>query len=113
MRRRPPRSTRTDTLLPYTTLFRSELVRTQCIAEQSVAPDLQVRIIAPFIRITDLWREGGELFMRLGLGLSAHPAKLIDAASHGGHDIVNHIQGGRLCFRREILSHVDLADLLP
>src|SRR3546814_8873476 len=25
MRRRPPRSTRTDTLFPYTTLFRSEL----------------------------------------------------------------------------------------
>src|SRR3546814_93430 len=25
MRRRPPRSTRTDTLLPYTTLFRSEV----------------------------------------------------------------------------------------
>src|SRR3546814_15053599 len=117
MIRRPPRSTRTDTLFPYTTLFRSivvlKLARTQRIAEQIVAPDLQPRIIAPFIRITDLWREGGELFMRLGLGLSAHPAKLIDAASHGGHDIVNHIQGGRLCFRREILSHVDLADLLP
>src|SRR3546814_3155248 len=26
MRRRPPRSTRTDTLLPYTTLFRSRLL---------------------------------------------------------------------------------------
>src|SRR3546814_15338642 len=26
MRRRPPRSTRTDTLLPYTTLFRSALI---------------------------------------------------------------------------------------
>src|SRR3546814_16197332 len=26
MRRRPPRSTRTDTLVPYTTLFRSRLV---------------------------------------------------------------------------------------
>src|SRR3546814_15115383 len=26
MRRRPPRSTRTDTLLPYTTLFRSVLI---------------------------------------------------------------------------------------
>src|SRR3546814_19859068 len=26
MRRRPPRSTRTDTLFPYTTLFRSEYV---------------------------------------------------------------------------------------
>src|SRR3546814_3156187 len=51
-----------------------KLARTQRIAEQIVAPDLQPRIIAPFIRITDLWREGGELFMRLGLGLSAHPA---------------------------------------
>src|SRR3546814_5145735 len=27
MRRRPPRSTRTDTLCPYTTLFRSPVVR--------------------------------------------------------------------------------------
>src|SRR3546814_4948464 len=27
MIRRPPRSTRTDTLFPYTTLFRSELLR--------------------------------------------------------------------------------------
>src|SRR3546814_20797867 len=27
MIRRPPRSTRTDTLFPYTTLFRSELIR--------------------------------------------------------------------------------------
>src|SRR3546814_5386579 len=27
MIRRPPRSTRTDTLLPYTTLFRSDLLR--------------------------------------------------------------------------------------
>src|SRR3546814_3118454 len=27
MRRRPPRSTRTDTLFPYTTLFRSERLR--------------------------------------------------------------------------------------
>src|SRR3546814_19641735 len=27
MRRRPPRSTRTDTLFPYTTLFRSRLLR--------------------------------------------------------------------------------------
>src|SRR3546814_18950629 len=26
MRRRPPRSTRTDTLFPYTTLFRSEML---------------------------------------------------------------------------------------
>src|SRR3546814_8065931 len=30
MIRRPPRSTRTDTLFPYTTLFRSELNRWEC-----------------------------------------------------------------------------------
>src|SRR3546814_2751094 len=30
MRRRPPRSTRTDTLLPYTTLFRSKALKFQC-----------------------------------------------------------------------------------
>src|SRR3546814_4459249 len=32
MIRRPPRSTRTDTLFPYTTLFRSRLKRTQISA---------------------------------------------------------------------------------
>src|SRR3546814_10270309 len=31
MRRRPPRSTRTDTLFPYTTLFRS--VRAACVVQ--------------------------------------------------------------------------------
>src|SRR3546814_9539492 len=33
MIRRPPRSTRTDTLFPYTTLFRSPLLRRGCSAE--------------------------------------------------------------------------------
>src|SRR3546814_10568477 len=34
MIRRPPRSTRTDTLFPYTTLFRSvEIPRRQCLPE--------------------------------------------------------------------------------
>src|SRR3546814_6960705 len=32
MIRRPPRSTRTDTLFPYTTLFRSHLVAAACCA---------------------------------------------------------------------------------
>src|SRR3546814_10256726 len=38
MRRRPPRSTRTDTLFPYTTLFRSalrRLVAVQCLAQRA------------------------------------------------------------------------------
>src|SRR3546814_20531348 len=29
--RRPPRSTRTDTLFPYTTLFRSQVAKMKCI----------------------------------------------------------------------------------
>src|SRR3546814_2693938 len=37
MIRRPPRATRTDTLLPYTTLFRSSLV----LVRQQVAVDLR------------------------------------------------------------------------
>src|SRR3546814_2935771 len=37
MIRRPPRSTRTDTLFPYTTLFRSRIPENlQAIAEESV-----------------------------------------------------------------------------
>src|SRR3546814_10537799 len=37
MIRRPPRSTRTDTLFPYTTLFRAPApdVRRRCVAQQS------------------------------------------------------------------------------
>src|SRR3546814_6379552 len=36
MKRRPPRSTRTDTLFPYTTLFRSAFfLRSQCVALQA------------------------------------------------------------------------------
>src|SRR3546814_11670758 len=38
MLRRPPRSTRTDTLFPYTTPFRSPLITTITLAELSVGP---------------------------------------------------------------------------
>src|SRR3546814_2110686 len=39
MIRRPPRSTRTDTLFPYTTLFRSALVRPVARAAEAVRRD--------------------------------------------------------------------------
>src|SRR3546814_5742890 len=38
MIRRPPRSTRTDTLFPYTTLFRSRRGRRQLRAEEAADP---------------------------------------------------------------------------
>src|SRR3546814_9660220 len=53
MIRRPPRSTRTDTLFPYTTLFRSETVRLDGVDARAPAQDegdpgaLQGRQAAP------------------------------------------------------------------
>src|SRR3546814_13764160 len=42
MIRRPPRSTRTDTLFPYTTLFRSELTESAIIGD----PDLALSVLS-------------------------------------------------------------------
>src|SRR3546814_2698289 len=39
MIRRPPRSTRTDTLFPYTTLFRSAVARPAPLSDQRPDPD--------------------------------------------------------------------------
>src|SRR3546814_13441737 len=41
MIRRPPRSTRTDTLFPYTTLFRSLLLQTPALRRRSAGKDQQ------------------------------------------------------------------------
>src|SRR3546814_5288850 len=48
MIRRPPRSTRTDTLFPYTTLFRSQphLTSSLLLAEAAEAPDVVARALA-------------------------------------------------------------------
>src|SRR3546814_17168677 len=46
MIRRPPRSTRTDTLFPYTTLFRSEMAQRRVAHQREGAPvvlDLRLR----------------------------------------------------------------------
>src|SRR3546814_19629271 len=39
MRRQPPRSTRTDTLFPYTTLFRSLVLRPAAVAPRLILVD--------------------------------------------------------------------------
>src|SRR3546814_6628870 len=45
MIRRPPRSTRTDTLFPYTTLFRSDCRCGYCRALTGVLKDMNVRVV--------------------------------------------------------------------
>src|SRR3546814_15301240 len=54
MIRRPPRSTRTDTLFPYTTLFRSISVREvfQRLDPERVARELEPALIEAMDRIT-------------------------------------------------------------
>src|SRR3546814_2385834 len=49
MIRRPPRSTRTDTLFPYTTLFRSGRARRQRLAQCVERGQAQVRSLAQLV----------------------------------------------------------------
>src|SRR3546814_16251530 len=53
MIRRPPRSTRTDTLFPYTTLFRSCRAR---ISPYCGIADCQCRVCYPRARLPQRWR---------------------------------------------------------
>src|SRR3546814_19658533 len=61
MIRRPPRSTRTDTLFPYTTLFRS--LRQYCLAEQPDAT-LKMKAIDADIRCEPIPMAGLDLLQR-------------------------------------------------
>src|SRR3546814_18151004 len=60
MIRRPPRSTRTDTLFPYTTLFRSEDFLPQAVAVDVVDGKGEVDIALPSGAIADATLEARE-----------------------------------------------------
>src|SRR3546814_4895962 len=70
MIRRPPRSTRTDTLFPYTTLFRSEVfdpaVATlhQYLRDKATAPEVASRTRCPHA-ILGLWISVLEISLQL------------------------------------------------
>src|SRR3546814_5677419 len=49
MIRRPPRSTRTDTLFPYTTLFRSEAVHTLQVRRHQVLGQREIAGLSAFL----------------------------------------------------------------
>src|SRR3546814_2286187 len=61
MIRRPPRSTRTDTLFPYTTLFRSALCRRQIADRAARSLGEGAALAAPALPV----RRRGPLFGRL------------------------------------------------
>src|SRR3546814_4917221 len=79
MRRRPPRSTRTDTLLPYTTLFRSQAQEAAAlqIANPFGLPPLHAQQIGGARHVDvqkgaahqEIARLGGDIFGELGQAL--------------------------------------------
>ena len=71
--------------------------------------DLQQRVIAPLIGITDLDIHRGEFLERFLLGRLIHPVERFDSIGQRGFEIVNHFQGARFRFRREIISYIKLA----
>src|SRR3546814_2079780 len=72
MMRRPPRSTRTDTLVPYTALFRSRLAYFQIglmadpAGAGAIADDLRHRIGKRAAAITQFLQPGERLHRRAG-----------------------------------------------
>src|SRR3546814_15925524 len=110
MIRRPPRSTRTYTLFPYTTLFRSRAVgdgEPQVAGERQDPSLLLLRVhpqqhdrvgaVAPGLAIAD--EAGGVRIVDVDPG----PAV-------GAHD---HVVGGLACFRGRDVDAVDPVDLRP
>src|SRR3546814_15671628 len=88
MRRRPPRSTRTDTLFPYTTLFRSpdgKIVRQICFgSDGDDAGDRLAGAFKPGAIVVDMSSSAPTGTRALGDALQKLGVTLIDAPVSGG-----------------------------
>src|SRR3546814_18790582 len=80
MIRRPPRSTRTDTLCPYTTLFRSDRIRTCDILLPKQARDRAARLPEPPMPL-GFMRSGSKRKERPGRGELRHAPESCDIRS--------------------------------
>src|SRR3546814_20809333 len=105
MRRRPPRSTLTDTLVPYTTLFRSRIGRADQGDEEGVGLD-QARARA-------ISRDGSVRAVRFGPrrldAEAAGPRRAPDAASEAAavpSDALRGADGVDLCRSEEHTSEL-------
>ena len=80
-----------------------------------VGQDLQLRVIAPGLRISDLGHDGGQLGQSLPLGFVAHPVARYDALFVGGHQILDQSVHAALGVGLEVFFDVQasqrLADL--
>src|SRR3546814_14577939 len=80
MIRRPPRSTRTDTLFPYTTLFRSDqdravaVIDTQSCVRRALHLDIAAEVERPFVAAAVGTAQGVSLLRILRLVLEEYEA---------------------------------------
>src|SRR3546814_9578035 len=110
MRRRPPRSTRTDTLFPYTTLFRSPHATSQERARAALGQDGVVPTSSSFSnRVTDLL--GVDIpIVQAPMGWIAR-SQLASAVSNAGAMGIIETSSGELdVIRDEIRKMRDLTD---
>src|SRR3546814_6418582 len=93
MIRRPPRSTRTDTLFPYTTLFRSRAIvdaTVQALASQDTDLDLgHVEPAGVLRREVELQPAEEAMGLRRGEGLVESPGRVRGQVVHDHPDLVS------------------------
>src|SRR3546814_1548836 len=110
MIRRPPRSTRTDTLFPYTTLFRSGAVSEEVAKAMAIGALARSRALLT-IAVTGVAGPGG--------GTAAKPVGLVHFASAMTGGVTAHerheFEGSRTDIRREAVRAAIrmLADRIP
>src|SRR3546814_14971383 len=78
MIRRPPRSTRTDTLFPYTTLFRSE----QTALDRFGAKLIQTSQIAADAKVTQPLRQGRDRLAPAAIAVRQGQVQAVHLANH-------------------------------
>src|SRR3546814_19207393 len=94
MIRRPPRSTRTDTLFPYTTLFRSGIEHVFILAQRHVGAELVFRtyfgLIARDIDIAGIVEPCGNAMAPPQLAADAPVLDVVEPLEVGGLPVVGH-----------------------
>src|SRR3546814_17120073 len=83
MRRPPPRSTRTDTLFPYTTLFRSGITRPAMADKMTLEQWRQVLDVHLTGSFLFLQAVGREMIARAKAG-DARPGSIVNISSDAG-----------------------------
>src|SRR3546814_1640443 len=97
MRRRPPRSTRTDTLFPYTTRFRSTLVRRDPIGVVGAIVPWNYPVILSMSKIATSLAPGCAVVLKPSPGPVLDCYLVAEAAAEAGipAGVPNWVPGGR------------------